>query len=180
MIGDIRALLAFAVILAGAAITLAKDPAYCEAPLPLSIVPNPVTSTLQQVIVISRHGDRSPGSAIPHEHNDTRIVWNCSFVGPTRAFTTDKILTNPTFVLVVLRLFEMLFFSSWSLCVCVHSVASTSILMINLKACMATLNCGMATVSLASSLALVVRCALGWALVFVRFMLRSSISCHRL
>ena len=88
-------LLALAAIIGGA---VAKDPDYCEAPLPLSIVPNPVTSTLQQVIVISRHGDRSPGEALPHEHNDTRVVWNCSFVGPMRAFTTDKINTSPTFV----------------------------------------------------------------------------------
>jgi len=147
MIGDIRALLAFAVILAGAAITLAKDPAYCEAPLPLSIVPNPVTSTLQQVIVISRHGDRSPTLAIPHEHNDTRIVWNCSLEAPVRAFTTDKILTEPTFALVLsCRLIKMVCVSC-CVCVFVYPVASTSSTMINLKAFLATLNCGMATVS---------------------------------
>ena len=116
MISHYRGLLVFAVIIAGAAIAFAKDPAYCEAPLPLSIVPNPVTSTLQQVIVISRHGDRSPGSAVPHEHDDTRITWNCSFVGPVRAFTTDKVLDNPTFV--AQRFLTMMFSFHVFVCCC--------------------------------------------------------------
>jgi len=83
-----------AIIIASAAIALATDRSYCEAPHPVPIVPNPVTSTLLQVFVLSRHGDRSPLYALPKEYEDKRIVWNCSLQTPWRSLTSDKTLSS--------------------------------------------------------------------------------------
>jgi len=87
-------LLFFVVIVASTFIVFAGDTDYCEAPLPLSIVPNPITSTLLQVIVISRHGDRSPTNAIPNETKDTRISWNCTLPAPMRSLTANSTLNS--------------------------------------------------------------------------------------
>ena len=89
---------AFLLLCVAVSVVFATDPSYCEAPFPRSIVPNPITSTLMQVFVISRHGDRTPQHVIPHEHKDTRIVWNCTLRTPMRSLTTDKNLEYGTFV----------------------------------------------------------------------------------
>ena len=33
---------------------------------------------LRQVVVVSRHGDRSPMRVLPHEHAEQDVVWDCS------------------------------------------------------------------------------------------------------
>jgi len=83
-----------AIIIASAAIALATDRSYCEAPHPVPIVPNPVTSTLLQVFVLSRHGDRSPLFSVPKERKDKRVHWNCTLAAPIRSLTTNKSLTS--------------------------------------------------------------------------------------
>jgi len=75
-------------------IVYSKDTAYCEAPIPTPIIPNPTNSQLLQVFVLSRHGDRSPLFAIPKEYNDNRIFWNCTLPTPLRSLTTDKTLSS--------------------------------------------------------------------------------------
>jgi len=82
--------------IASAGIAFASDLEYCEAPYPVAVAPNPVTSTLMQVVVVSRHGDRSPQHAVPHEHKDTRITWNCTLRVPMRSLTTIKALNYST------------------------------------------------------------------------------------
>jgi len=77
-----------------ACIVVAKDPGYCEAPIPAAMPPTPSTSKLIQAFVLSRHGDRSPLYAIPNEFKDERIVWNCTLATPVRALTSDKTLTS--------------------------------------------------------------------------------------
>jgi len=87
-------LVTLAVTIAAAAIAFATDRSYCEAPHPLPVVPNPVTSTLVQVFVLSRHGDRSPLHSPPNERKDTRIVWNCTLPTPMRSLTTNNTLNS--------------------------------------------------------------------------------------
>ena len=80
------ALLAAAVAL----VVSATDRSYCEAPHPLAVVPDPVTSKLLQVVVLSRHGDRSPLTALPHEHNESNIAWDCTLQVPVRSFAATS------------------------------------------------------------------------------------------
>jgi len=89
-----RWLVTFAAVVAVAAIALATDRSYCEAPHPVPVIPNPVTSTLLQVFVLSRHGDRSPLHSIPNERQDKRIYWNCTLPASMRSLTTNKSLTS--------------------------------------------------------------------------------------
>jgi len=82
-------------------IALGKDTAYCEAPYPDVFIPNPATSKLLQVFVLSRHGDRSPLYAIPNEFKDKRIVWNCTLPIPLRALTSDKSLSAGSGIYII-------------------------------------------------------------------------------
>lgn len=50
---------------------------YCEAPVPEFVAPVPVDSTLLQVAVVSRHGDRSPLASLPHEREERGVEWTC-------------------------------------------------------------------------------------------------------
>lgn len=87
-----------------AALVGATDRGYCEAPHPVAVPPDPITSQLLQVVVLSRHGDRSPLRPIPNEYLDKRVVWNCSFRAPLRAFTADARLQSTTFVFFLFSL----------------------------------------------------------------------------
>jgi len=49
---------------------------YCQAPLPKYIPPSNGL-TLRQVAVFSRHGDRSPIHALPHQRSESKVVWTC-------------------------------------------------------------------------------------------------------
>jgi len=89
-----RGLLAVVFTIAIAAIVFATDRSYCEAPHPVAVVPNPVTSTLLQVFVLSRHGDRSPLHSIPKEREDKRVFWNCTLPTPLRSLTQNSSLKS--------------------------------------------------------------------------------------
>ena len=95
----VKCLLAALVVACAAALVGATDRGYCEAPHPVAVPPDPVTSQLLQVVVLSRHGDRSPLRPFPGEHLDKNVVWNCTFRAPLRAFTTDARIQSTTFVL---------------------------------------------------------------------------------
>ena len=87
------------VLLCAAVAGAATNP-YCEAPLP-RFVPVGDGLVLRQVVVVSRHGDRSPMRALPHEHAEPGVVWDCSAAFPEGANVTDD--PNITTTLAVAR-----------------------------------------------------------------------------
>ena len=96
----IKCLVAALLVVGAALLVGATDRSYCEAPHPVAVPPDPVTSQLLQVVVLSRHGDRSPLRPFPNEHLDKNVVWNCTFRAPLRAFTTDARTQATTFASV--------------------------------------------------------------------------------
>lgn len=72
------ALLRVTAILLATLCAAAETNPYCEAPLPRYVPVEEEGLVLRQVVVLSRHGDRSPLTALPHEHAEAGVVWDCA------------------------------------------------------------------------------------------------------
>jgi hypothetical protein len=85
-------LLALALVVFGAGSAIAGYD-YCQAPLPEYVAPVPGSGAeLVQVAVVSRHGDRSPLAALPHEAAEASgsdAKWDCGIRELNRLVSVD-------------------------------------------------------------------------------------------
>ena len=73
----------------------AGDP-YCQASLPQYVAPEPAGSRIEQVVSVSRHGDRSPLAVLPHEREESGVRWECGLpvygsVGATAGYAHEYV-----------------------------------------------------------------------------------------